>query len=69
MSLERAIKSLAGLDACAQFVPDIDLFIRMHVVCEASASSRIEGTQTEMEEAILPEESIVDERRDVLAAC
>lgn len=61
---ERAVKALAGLDACAQFVPDIDLFIRMHVVREASASSRIEGTQTEMEEAILPEEAIVEERRN-----
>lgn len=64
MALERAIKGLAGLDACSQFVPDIDLFIRMHIVREASASSRIEGTQTEMEEAILPEESIVEERRN-----
>ena len=64
MTLERADKAMAGLDACAQFVPDIDLFIRMHIVREASASSRIEGTQTEMEEAILPEESIDEERRN-----
>lgn len=64
LALERAVKGLAGLDACSQFVPDIDLFIRMHIVREASASSRIEGTQTEMEEAILPEESIVEERRN-----
>jgi len=62
--LESADKALASLETCAQFVPDIDLFIRMHVVREASASSRIEGTQTEMEEAILPEESIVEERRN-----
>ena len=62
--LELAVKSLSALDACAQFVPDIDLFIRMHVVREASASSRIEGTRTEMEEAILPEDSIVEERRN-----
>ena len=64
LALERAVKRLAGLDACSQFVPDIDLFIRMHIVREASASSRIEGTQTEMEEAILPEESVVEERRN-----
>lgn len=64
MALERAVKALAGLDACAQFVADIDLFIRMHIVREASASSQIEGTKTEMEEAILPEESIVEERRN-----
>ena len=47
LALERAVKALAGLDTCAQFVPDIDLFIRMHIVHEANASSRIEGTQTE----------------------
>ena len=63
-ALERAVKALASLDACSQFVPDIDLFIRMHIVREASASSRIEGTQTEMEEAILPETAIEEERRN-----
>lgn len=64
MALERAVRALSALDACGQFVPDIDLFIRMHVVQEASASSRIEGTQTEMEEVILPECTIAEERRN-----
>ena len=64
MQLERSVKALAALDACAQFVPDIDLFIRMHIVREASASSRIEGTQTEIEEAVLPESAVQEERRD-----
>ena len=64
MQLERSVKALSALDACAQFVPDIDLFIRMHVVREASASSRIEGTQTEIEEVVLPESAIQEERRD-----
>ena len=64
MQLEQSVKALAALDACAQFVPDIDLFIRMHIVREASASSRIEGTQTEIEEAVLPESAIQEERRD-----
>lgn len=36
----------------------------MHVVREASASSRIEGTQTEMDEAVLPAEAVASERRD-----
>lgn len=64
ISLEQAIKSLSSLNSSAQFVPDIGLFIRMHVVREASASSRIEGTQTEMEEVVLPEEAVVPEHRD-----
>ena len=64
VKLEQAIRAVATLDACSRFVPDIDLFIRMHVVREASASSRIEGTRTEMEEAVLAEEAVAQERRD-----
>lgn len=63
-SLERAVRALASLDAFSRFVPDIGLFIRMHVVREANASSRIEGTQTEIEEAVLPESAVLEERRD-----
>ena len=64
VQLERAVRALSALDACSRFVPDIGLFIRMHVVREASASSRIEGTQTEMDEAVLPAEAVASERRD-----
>ena len=63
-AFESAVKHLSALDACAQFVPDLDMFIRMHIVREANSSSRIEGTQTEMEEVVLPESSVREERRD-----
>lgn len=62
--LESAVKSLSRLDACSHFVPDIGLFIRMHIVREANASSRIEGTQTEIDEAVLPEGAVREERRN-----
>lgn len=62
--LENAIKSLGELNAFTLIVPDVDLFIRMHIIKEANTSSRIEGTKTEMDEAVMEEESILPERRD-----
>lgn len=62
--LEEATNALGELNAYSRIVPDIERYLRLHVVKEASESSRIEGTQTKIDEAIRPIEEIKPERRD-----
>lgn len=62
--LEKGSRALAELDAFTLIVPDVDLFIQMHITKEANTSSRIEGTQTQMDEAILDMSQLAPEKRD-----
>ncbi|HXE96377.1 MAG TPA: Fic family protein [Dongiaceae bacterium] len=62
--LEKATQALSGLNAYSLIVPNVDLFIRMHIMKEANKSSRIEGTQTEMDEDLMDVEQISPEKRD-----
>ena len=40
------------------------MYIQIHIVKEANTSSRIEGTRTQMDEAIMDQEQIDPEKRD-----
>jgi Fic family protein len=62
--LSKANRQLGRLDMYSEHIPDIDLFISMHVLKEATQSSKIEGTQTNMEEALLDREDVSQEKRD-----
>ena len=60
--LSKADRHLGRLDMYSEYV-NIDLFIRMHIAKEATQSSKIEGTQTNMEEVFLNKEEISNEKR------
>lgn len=62
--LGQADRALGELNAFAQLIPDIEFFIRMYVAKEATQSSRIEGTQTNIEDAFKDAEDLMPEVRD-----
>ncbi len=62
--IEKAAIKLGELNSFSRLVPNIDLFIQLHVTKEAVISSRIEGTKTEIDEALMDEKEIAPERKN-----
>lgn len=62
--LSKADRQIGRLDMYSEYIPNIDLFISMHVAKEATQSSKIEGTQTNIEEAFLDKEDLQEKVRD-----
>ncbi|SHM30329.1 Fic/DOC family N-terminal [Cyclobacterium lianum] len=62
--LSQADRQLGRLDMYSEHTPNIDLFISMHVLKEATKSSKIEGTKTNIEEALQDREELKEEQRD-----
>ena len=64
MLLENASLQLGQLNSYAKLVPNIDLFIHLHITKESVVSSKIEGTQTQFDEAFLQKENVDPDRKD-----
>jgi len=62
--LSQADIKLGELNAFSQLIPDVDFFIKMHILKEGTKSSKIEGTQTNIDDAVQKEENIEAEKKD-----
>ena len=62
--LSEADREIGALSTYSEFIPDLDIYIRMHIRVEANKSNRIEGTRTSIVEDMLPQENLGPEKRD-----
>jgi len=62
--LSQADRQIGRLDMYSEYIPNIDLFISMHVVKEATQSSKIEGTKTSIEEVLYEKDDLSEEKRN-----
>ena len=62
--LSQADRQLGRLDMYSNYIPNIDLFISMHITKEATKSSKIEGTKTNIEDALLDKDDVDKEKRN-----
>jgi len=61
--LSIADRQVGRLDMYSEYV-NIELFLQLHIAKEATQSTKIEGTQTNIEEAFLKKEDIKEEKRN-----
>ena len=64
--LEKAAKHLGELKVQSSLIPDINFYIKMHIATEATLSSRIEGTNTKINEVFSEDSPLNAIKRDDL---
>jgi len=62
--LGNADRQIGRLDMYSKYVPNLEMFIQMHVTKEATQSSKIEGTETNIDDALKAKEYIAANRVD-----
>jgi len=62
--LEDATRALGELNAFTMIVPNVDIFIQMHITKEANKSSKIEGTKTNIDDVLVAKDQVDPEKRD-----
>lgn len=62
--LEQAYYSLGSLSSYSDLIPNIDLYIKLHIKTEAHKSNRIEGTKTSAEEDLMNINDVDPEKRN-----
>ncbi len=62
--LEQASSEIGGLNTFSDLIPNIDIYISMHIKTEANKSNKIEGTKTSIEEDFMQIDDISPEKRD-----
>lgn len=62
--LEDTARQIGELNVYATLIPDIEYYIKAHIAIEATMSSRIEGTNTNIDEVFKDKEYIDPEKRN-----
>ncbi|MDR2077752.1 MAG: Fic family protein [Rickettsiales bacterium] len=64
--VEEASRALTELNCFSRFIPNVDVFIEMHIKRESIYSTRIEGTKTELDDLLYDvAEEKIDDRKEV----
>src|SRR5215207_2865875 len=62
--LSQADQKLGELNAFSQLIPNVDFFIKMHVLKEGTKSSRKKDNKTKIDKAVQKEKNIKPEKKD-----